>query len=291
MDGTRKGLGTLEAEVLSELNAEGKTVFSIDELAAKTGSAVKARKMASKLVKKKWLGRLKRGVYLIMELAAGKTPQWTEDSYFIASKLVSPYYIGYYDMLHEYGWTEQIPFTVTVATTKKAKSRAIYGVNYKFITLTKKKFFGTTESYLGQSGSHITVSSREKTIVDALDHPEYCGGIQEVAKALYTACSETREDSWAPFGSPKYKTKAKVLDLKRLVEYAEKMGNGAILKRLGYLAELMEIGLPDGLKAEIKSKLTKGYAPLYPGTRSKGKHDGKWMIILNTQLTKQLVLA
>lgn len=33
----------------------------------------------------------------------------------------------------------------------------------------------------------IVIPEKEKTIVDALDHPEYCGGIEEVAKCLWNA--------------------------------------------------------------------------------------------------------
>jgi predicted transcriptional regulator of viral defense system len=131
----RLGLGAMEAKALSELAGEGKTVFSLDELAKKTVSRAMARKMASDLVKKKWLERLNKGTYLILELAAGNKPQWTEDSFFIASKLAKPYYIGYLSMLHFYGWTEQIPTTITIATTKTTRPKKILGTKYEFVAL------------------------------------------------------------------------------------------------------------------------------------------------------------
>ena len=76
----RKGLSATEAKIISDLVSEGKTVFSINELARKTGSGTKARKIAWKLVKKRWLERLGKGIYLVLELGAGSEPKWTEDS-------------------------------------------------------------------------------------------------------------------------------------------------------------------------------------------------------------------
>lgn len=264
----RKGLGASEAKIVSDMVAEGKRVFSIGELAQKAGSREKARRIASRLVRKKWLERLGKGVYLVLELAAGSKPEWTEDSYYIASKLISPYYIGYYNMLGEYGWTEQIPSLVNVVTTKKLRSRVIHGVRYNFITLSRKKFFGMARKSV--RGREIMVSDPEKTLVDALDHPEYCGGIGEVAKALYNA---------------------KQVDWHKLIAYGERMRNGAIFKRLGYLLELMEIPLAEELKEKIRARITKGYAPLSPETPAEGRHDSRWNVLINVEITKERVLA
>ncbi len=265
----RLGLGSFEAKVISDLVSEGKTVFSISELAEKSGSRAKARGIASKLARKKWLERIGRGIYLVLELGAGSKPEWTADSYYIASKLVDQYYIGYYNMLNDYGWTEQIPMTVSVATTKKLKNREIHGVRYNFIAIARNKFFGMNKKFI--SGHQIVVSDPEKTLVDALDHPEYSGGISEVAKALSNASKE--------------------VDWSKVLAYAGKLGNGAVFKRLGYLLEVMQIDLPPGLLVQIRKSVTKGYSPLYPGAGSKGKHDSKWNLILNINVSKELVLA
>ncbi|MFH1246841.1 MAG: type IV toxin-antitoxin system AbiEi family antitoxin [Candidatus Micrarchaeota archaeon] len=265
----RKGLGSIEAEFISDLVSEGKVVFSIGELAEKTGSQIKARKMASKLAKKKWLERIARGTYLVLELGAGSKPEWTADSYGIASKLVNPYYVGYYNMLNDYGWTDQIPFSVTVATTKRLKNREIHGVKYIFVTITKNKFFGTITKYV--RGHEIVVSDPEKTLVDAFDHPEYCGGINEVAKMLQNASAE--------------------VDWNKVVQYAEKLGNGAVFKRLGYILELMQIELDPAIMDKIKKNISAGYSLLYPGAAKQGKYNCKWNLVLNIELSKERVLA
>lgn len=265
----RRGLGVLETRTITDLVAEGKTLFTLSDLEGKLGSRLKARKMASTLVRKQWLERLAKGVYLVLELSAGSSPKWTEDRYYIASKLASPCYIGFFNALHKYGWTEQVPLAVNVVVTSPLKRRVIHGVDYRFITVTKRKFFGTIKTI--ERGHEIEFSDPEKTVVDALDRPEYCGGIEEVAKALSIA-KET-------------------VDFTKVASYAERSHNGAVLKRLGFLSELMGISLSGELIRKIKLKATKGYALLSPGGKREGRHSSKWGLLLNVDLTKEKVLA
>lgn len=263
-ESVRLGLSLFESKVLSELAGEGKTIFSIEDLTKKIESKIKARKMASSLVRKKWLERLKKGTYLILELAAGSKPKWSEDPFYIASKLAKPYYIGFLSMLNHYGWTEQVPTTVTIATTKPIKEKKILGVKYEFITLSKKKFFGYHE--ININGHKILVSDPEKTLVDAFDHPEYCGGVDELIKTLLNAEN---------------------IDWEKVLEYAEKLGNGAVFKRLGYLIEKTNAPIKKEIVEALRKKITKGYSPLYPNSGLKGKHNTKWNIIINANISKE----
>ena len=266
----RKGLTSTEANVLSDFVSNGKTVFKTEELAEKLGSPIKARQMAFRLVKKRWLDRLSRGFYMILELGVGSEPKaTTASSYYIASKLTSPYYIGYYNVLNNYGWTEQIPLTIYIATTNKStkESYIIGGVHYKIIKLSEKKFFGTITKVI--DGHAIVISDPEKTIIDALDHPRHCGGISEVSRALYNAHAH------------------KQLDWKKVLEYAEKLGNGAVFKRLGYLVEILELELPDDFKKSIEQKITTGYSRLDPEIKTSGKLNSRWNLIINAEILKE----
>jgi predicted transcriptional regulator of viral defense system len=263
----RLGLGSIESKILSDLAAEGKSIFTVEEVAKIVGSKEKANKLVSLLAKKKWLARLNKGTYLILELAAGSRPEWVEDSFYIASKLAKEYYIGYLSMLNYYGWTEQVPVTVTIASSKRMKDKKILGVKYEFVSVSPAKFFGFRETNI--RGHKVIVSDPEKTIVDSLDHPEYSGGIDEVAKAMVNA----------------------KIDWDKAIEYAEKMGNGAVFKRMGFLLEEMEIPVPKELIERIHKKITKGYSPLYPGTTAEGKYNARWNLIISKNFSKGKVLA
>ncbi|MBU4491688.1 MAG: transcriptional regulator, partial [Euryarchaeota archaeon] len=129
----------------------------------------------------------------------------------------------------------------------------------EFITLTKNKFFGF--SAVNIAGEAVNISDREKTIIDALDHPEYCGGISEAAKALWSARQK--------------------IDFRKLVDYAEKMKNRGIFKRLGYLLQKLEIKIPDGLNKKVKENISKGYASLDTVAMKKGRHNSEWRLLVN----------
>jgi predicted transcriptional regulator of viral defense system len=101
----------------------------------------------------------------------------------IASHLASPYYIGFWSALNHHGLTDQIPRTVFVATTRPRKPLKILSSTFRFVQLAPKTFIGIETAKF--DGAEVRISSKEKTLVDCLDHPELAGGIEEVARAVY----------------------------------------------------------------------------------------------------------
>lgn len=182
----RRGLSTRESRLLSHLAAEGHQIISIDDIEATLEIAPNtARGIASRLTEKGWLDRLLPGRYLIIPLAAGEDAVYTTHEYLIAAHVAEPMYIGYYSALSHHGLTEQVPRTVYVVTPTRAQSREIHGVPYRVATITERKFFGYEPTSI--EGTTVNVANLEKTLVDCADHPEYCGGIRELAKAMVAA--------------------------------------------------------------------------------------------------------
>jgi len=259
-ENVRAGLTRSESWLLSALSEKGKTIFKIEDVTAELKCSYEyAKVLVNNLTKKKWLIILRRGVYLIVPLSAGVRSLYTEHEFVIASHLVSPYYIAYWSALNFYGFTEQTPFTVFVATTKRAKSREVLSTRYYFVTLSKRKFFGFEPTAVGTH--RINISDREKTLADALDHPEYCGGISEVAKSLCNA-------------------KEKV-SIEKTVSYAETMGNTAIVKRLGFLLESLGIDTYPQVLSRMGEMISTGMSALDPTRPRKGVYNTKWNLLLN----------
>jgi predicted transcriptional regulator of viral defense system len=258
-ENVRAGLSRNESLLLSSLSEKGKTILSLKDVAAELKCSYEyAKVLANNLVKKRWLIPIRRGVYLIVPLSAGVKASYTEHEFVIASHLISPYYIAYWSALNFHGLTEQTPFTVFVATTRRAKDREILDARYHFTTL-NKKFFGFTAIAIG--AHEVNISDREKALADALDHPENCGGMVEVAKCLWNA----RERA----------------SVGKVVRYAGRMGNTAILKRLGYLVESLDIGVDGGTLAKIRGSISPGISPLDPTMPRKGAHNTRWNLLLN----------
>ncbi|WP_254547265.1 type IV toxin-antitoxin system AbiEi family antitoxin domain-containing protein [Halomarina pelagica] len=255
----RQGLSTRESQLLSRLAAAGRQIISIDDIAGTLGVASNtARETASRLTEKGWLDRLLPGTYLIIPLAAGETPVYTTHEYLIASHVAEPMYIGYYSALSHHGLTEQVPRTVYVVTPTRARSREIHDVPYRVTTVTERKFFGYEPTSI--EGTAVNVADLEKTLVDCADHPEYCGGLHELAKAMIAA--NERGCSWATVG-----------------EYLQRLDNGAATKRIVYLADQLPIDLPE--RETLVEAFTSGYSLLDPTRSEQGPYDSAYRLRIN----------
>ena len=255
----RKGLSTREAQVLSRLASENREIISISDIADVLDIPRKSAKdMAYALKEKGWLERVAHGKYLILPLAAGENAVYTAHEFVIASALVEPMYVGYWNALNHHGLTEQVPRTVYIATTVRAQERKIHGVTYRPVTVTEQKFFGYQPTAV--ESNQVNISSIEKTLVDCADHPEFCGGISELAKAMHNAVD--MRCSW-----------------ERVVECLRRVGNGAATKRLVYLADQLDIDLPE--YDEFVESFTTGYPLLDPTREATGTRDSTYQLRLN----------
>jgi len=264
----KRTLGDTGSNLLTELTRQGKRLFTFDDAAKVYGnSSGGLYDLLSTLVKRRWLQRLERGKYLILPLEAGREGEWTEHEFIIASYLIKPYYIGFRSALNYYGYTEQVSRTVFIASTRRKSRPAleVSGVTYRFVYMSARKFFGATEVAL--DGHKVNISDPEKTIVDCLDRLEYCGGVVEVAKALWYGRDE--------------------LDFIKMANYAQKNGNRAVSQRLGYLLETLGSGTEEAITL-LRDSLSNSYAPLDTLATPEGHYIERWKILVNVPVNELL---
>ncbi|WP_273836237.1 type IV toxin-antitoxin system AbiEi family antitoxin [Halococcus sp. PRR34] len=255
----RKSLSTRESQALSRLASKNRRIITINDITDVLDISRKpATDMAYALTEKGWLERLAHGKYLIVPLAAGENAVHTEHEFVIASALVEPMYIGYWSAMNHHGLTEQLSRTVYIVTTERASKRDIHGVTYRPVSVSKQKFFGYQPTAVGSN--QVNISSIEKALVDCADHPEFCGGIDELATAMQNA-AETG-CSW-----------------NRVVAYLRRVGNGAATKRIVYLADQLDIDLPE--YRDLVENFTTGYPLLDPTREARGTRDSKYRLRLN----------
>jgi predicted transcriptional regulator of viral defense system len=239
-------------EILKSMAREGQ-VFSFGQLYQKTGIKKEALSVIlSRLEERGFIERIERGKYLIIPLGSEKG-KYTLHEFVIGSYLVEPSAISYWSALHYYGMTEQIPNTVFVQTParKKKSLMEIFGVNYRIVRIKREKFYGLRKEWIEEMPVNIT--DKEKTIIDCLDKPHYCGGIIEVAKAVSVPS----------------------LNYQRLCEYALKIDNYAVVRRLGYLSERM------GLHLALPPPRSNKYHLLDPTMPPTGFNNPKWRLVIN----------
>jgi predicted transcriptional regulator of viral defense system len=258
----RIGITDRQTYLLSTLAKEGKTIIGLDDITRVLETSYNnAKVIANRLRKKKWLIQITKGRYLISPLSAGTESEYTEHEFIIASDLVKdrPYYIAYWTALNHYRYTEQTPLTVFIATTSRTSNKNIHGVSYNFVTINKNKFFGTKNYFIGRH--KIIISDKNKTLADALDHPEYCGGIDEVAKCLWNAKDDISFD--------------------KIINYAQEMDNSTIIKRLGYLIDVLKIKISPNLYSKMLHSINTGHSWLDPYSTKQKKSNPKWKLFVN----------
>lgn len=253
-----RNLSRQEYALMSELALQGRKIVTPAEAVAILGTPREnIHRILSRLHEKGWLARIERGRYLVvpMEGQAG----WAEHEFVYASQLIVPYYISYRSALAHWGLTEQLLHVVFVATTRRKRNLEFQGVRFRFVTIHPRKFFGYTEVMF--DATPVKIATPEKAIVDCLDQERHGGGVPEVAKALFEA--ERR------------------LDKALLTEHALRMGSNVLVRRLGYLLDLVDGGQTEMLTHHVGNA---GYAylsRLFP--RRELARSARWRLIINVE--------
>lgn len=257
---TRKiELGANELKLLFTVEKEGRSVFSIGDAKRILGTSESSvRNIVYRLKKKGRIEEIEKGKYLLIPARAGYEAAWSEVPFLLVPHLIEVYYIGFWTALNYWGLTEQIPRTVFVATTKRKRDLEYGPTRFEFVTLGKRKFFGFVKEEA--AGGKFNISSREKTIIDCLLCPRYCGGMDEAVKGMWNATDR--------------------VDCAKLLDYSEKMGVGVVTRRLGYILELLEIG--EETYSKIASSRFKGFMWLDPlGPKRVLEYSKKYGLMIN----------
>lgn len=171
------------------------------------------------------------------------------DEMIIASNLHFPTYISFWSALSYYGFSDQMPKKIFLATTLYKKE-----INYfKYITLSKRRFFGYNKI------GNIVIAELEKAIVDSLLFPKYSGGINEIIKVIKNAWDN--------------------INIKKLINYALRIESKSVLRRLGFILD--NIGYTGKEVEKIRKKIGKGYELLDPILKKKNNLNKKWLLDVN----------
>jgi len=185
---------------------------------------------------------------LIRKIERGKYTLY-EDPMMFATNIVVPSYISLWTAFKYYGMLQQQPFNIFIISSRPRKT--LLFENMKIIFLFSRHMFGYKKHrYMGFD---IFIADREKAIIDAL---LFKLPIQDIYSAL------SNED----------------IDFKRLSEYAIRVKNKSLIKRLGYLLE-RKTGKSYDLMA-----MDANYIKLDCLGKKKGMVNSRWRLVINAEL-------
>ncbi len=259
-------------ELVRKLAEAGQRLFTTEEarrFAPSVGlSPGYFRQALHHLARTGWIVRLKKGLYSLSGSVPGVTPF---HEFEIAMALVAPAAISHWSALSHHGLTEQAPRRVFVLTNARSVPRVrgtrsrgteggylVGGTTYQFVQVKSERFFGIEDVWVNES--RIKMTDPERTLLDGLMMPQYCGDFAEVLHA--------------------FEIRAPKLDVERIISYALRL-DAATAKRLGWI--LMRQGIGSDRLEPLRMVPVKGYRVLDASSPRHGPYDTDWMIQVNLQ--------
>jgi len=220
------------------------TIRVTDAAKALNLDRVHAAKLLAGWHKQGVIRRVARGLYVPVKPSSLGQTQVLDDPWTLVPELYEPGYIGGWSALEHWEFTEQLFRSICVLTSKRTTKgeRKHQGVSFYVKPISEKRQFGTKTVW--RDNVKLQVSDPGKTMLDIIDDPYIGAGLQHTVDCLreFNSAYDTQQD------------------YERLLVYAAKFQNGALFKKLGFLAEMLEF--KKSFLDECAKRLTTGYAVL-----------------------------
>ncbi|MDR0981986.1 MAG: hypothetical protein LBM07_01915 [Culturomica sp.] len=260
-----KSISKQSNELLSYFNEQKLSCFDIAQAqkALPNSKDGAIRELLSNMTKRGLLMRLKERIYYVIPYEAN-AETFMPDWHLIAEHIVNDahQYIGYYSALQIHNLITQPSLKEQIVVSKQLKPSEIKikEVPFQFIYHNSTHFFGAKKMWI-DSFHKALCSDLEKTFIDCLFKPDYAGGIVEIAKAIYISKDK--------------------INYETLLEYAKRFNSQAVIKRLGFLLELLDI--QTHIIDELQKLKTISYITLDTELPKTGKYIARWSVLQNLE--------
>lgn len=261
-------------EAVTRLASRGLHLFTVEELRRQLQiTPEQARALAHRLHRTSRATRVRRGLYALVPPAEWDRPGILQANWYLTAAAIvepSPYFLAFYTAMEIHRMTQHPLRTVFVAVTRQRREIRVGQVRFRFVTLKPERFFGF-EDLPVQDGRAVKVADLERTFLHCVDRLDQCGGIDEVVRGFAKRHAD--------------------LDPDRLLRYVHRLNQPTVVKRLGFLLEVVGHGdrelLWDLQRAAARHKR---YVPLDTGGPNAGTRDRRWGLIVNADF-KRLIGA
>ena len=262
------GISETNRKLLDALARSQKGPFSIHEASKVLGiPRNKIRIILAYLVRKGWLSRVKRGLYISVPLGTINPQEYKEHPWVVANHVFDPCYVGGWSAAEHWGLTDQIFNSVVVFTLRKFKNSSmnIQGTDFVIKRVGEKNFGVAKAAWI--ENIKVSVSDPLQTIVDILDDPSIGGGMRHVTDVIQEYFkSQYRNDD-------------------EIIKYIDRKNNRTVFKRLGFLIESIGIDAVK-LKETCEKKISAGFSLLDPAIEARGHFNSKWNLRINVGMDK-----
>lgn len=239
----KEGLSPNQEKLLSILEFKEKVFVTRKEIEEYIWDHIKVKdrnKLIYGMIKKQRLIKIMRNKYVVVPIRA-INKDWAPNELEIVNFLMenNKYYFGLGTAFNLHNFSNQIPVKLIIFNSKYSFDKKILNNSFKFIKIKKSRLFGF-------SNTKFPISDKERTIIDALEYPEYLGGLDSVVDIL----------------------KDLKFNQKKLEDYAIKYESIKIIKLIGFITN----------SSKLYHYLEKNKKLYYSSIKGLKKGDKKWKI-------------
>jgi len=257
-----KTLGPKTSVLFTKLHDQDQLVFDLNTAAKMMGvDRAHAVGILHAATKRGLITPIKRGLYNLVPFEMGSVDFHLTNRYAIvaASMEGKPYFFSHVSALDLHGLVTQPSFDVYVSSLRRLAPRNLGGARVHFVSVRNVQFFGFGLHDLGNK-HQVFVSDLERSLIDG-----FC------SFWLLRRVGRSRESD--------FMAKSRI-NLDKLVDYAHRMKMASIIRRLGFVLEILGL-VDEALTSKLKAGLPAGAVQLDHDLPITGKHDAKWGLRLN----------
>jgi len=205
--------------LVNDLVADGKTYFTFAEAQQRFGQSPSATgNLLQRMLTAGLIDRVRRGHYVIRQLGVLGTPAVAEEIALAVGAAFAglPHRMAYRTALDEHDLIVHPARSIYVATSMRIRTKALSG-RPLYIVQEPETSISIGAIACGSSW----VSGVERALLDAAMRPNLVGGATVLAEAIATAGNR--------------------IDVAALIDYAQDLGWAAALRRIGSVADRLEI--------------------------------------------------
>jgi predicted transcriptional regulator of viral defense system len=262
MEFATRSLSPHESRIVLALSEQKRREIDRTEVAQTLNITLSAADHVIRSLRRKgWLERASWGRYLLIPPDQGPDALGESNLLALASRITSPYYIGYGTAAAHYGFTTQIRNVIWLVTPERRRDRLIQDTKVRIVNPALRKFFAFAA--VDVYGYEVIMSDHEKTVIDCIDRPDCAGGIGEAAIILGAASDK--------------------LDWLKAADYIDRIGSSALARRFGWLADHVAAPMADEVRERLHRHVHSGALPTVgPAAASPGSigADSFWRVLI-----------
>lgn len=243
-------------------------VMRLGDVVPFTRNYQSARSILMRLARKGYVLTVRGGIYAAVPLEYVRS-DYEPDRYVLAFRLAgNSGALAFHTALELHGVAHSY-YNEVFLINKGIRNLEFQGVSYRFVR--SARIFGV--EHIVHEGIKICITDRERTFLDCLRKPDYCGGMEEFMKSI------------AGFHT---------IDTGILRDYLEKFGEQSLWQRAGFVLTLLEkdLRVPEEFLSVMRKRVgRRAYYLTHRLTPGTGKLDKNWNVIVPIKIDEVMRFA